>query len=151
MEELTRAKKRALYLLTDMDRTEKELCDKLKKSGYSEETIAAVMQYVSGFGYIDDSRYCDNFIRIYSRKESRKQIRFKLMKKGVDPEIIDGAFDRAGEADERPLIRQLAEKKLRTLKEDDVRAGDKLAASLCRKGFQISDIISVMNELGLNS
>ena len=57
MEELTRAKRRALYILADSDRTEKQLYDKLKKTGYSEEAIAGAMDYVRGFGYLDDMKY----------------------------------------------------------------------------------------------
>ena len=49
MDELVKAKKRALYLLTDMDRTEKELRDKLKKTGYSDDTIARTIEYVRSF------------------------------------------------------------------------------------------------------
>ena len=57
MDELIRAKKRALYLLTDMDRTEKELYEKLKKSGYPESVISETMAYVRGFLYLDDDNY----------------------------------------------------------------------------------------------
>ena len=49
MEELTRAKKRALYLLTDQDRTEKQLREKLEKTGYSGQVIEETIEYVRSF------------------------------------------------------------------------------------------------------
>lgn len=36
-----RAKKRALFLLERMDRTESQLCEKLRQNGYPEECVAA--------------------------------------------------------------------------------------------------------------
>ena len=65
MEELTRAKKRALYLLTDQDRTEKQLREKLEKTGYSGQVIEETIEYVRSFGYIDDLRYSVRYIEYY--------------------------------------------------------------------------------------
>ena len=38
-----RAKKRALFLLERMDRTESQLCEKLRQNGYPEECVAAAV------------------------------------------------------------------------------------------------------------
>ena len=119
MDELTKAKRRALYLLTDMDRTEKELRDKLKKSGYSEDTIARTMEYVRSFGYIDDTRYAEKFIDFAKGKKSRVRIAYDLQQKGVPRDVIDEAFESAEEWDEKDLIRTLAEKKLRSMDTSD--------------------------------
>ena len=146
MDELTKAKRRALYLLTDMDRTEKELCDKLKKSGYSEDTIARTMEYVRSFGYIDDRRYTEKFIDFAKGKKSRVRIVYDLAQKGVPRDIIDEAFESAGDWDEKDLIRALAEKKLRNMDMTDPAVYRKVVSYLERKGFPGSDIISVLND-----
>ena len=112
MDELTKAKRRALYLLTDMDRTEKELRDKLKKTGYSEDKIARTMEYVRSFGYIDDRRYAEKFIDFAKEKKSRVRIACDLAQKGVPRDIIDEDYESAGELDEKDRSRNLAEKKL---------------------------------------
>ena len=52
-----RAKKRALFLLERMDRTELQLCEKLRQNGYPEECVAAAVEYVKQYHYIDDLRY----------------------------------------------------------------------------------------------
>jgi regulatory protein len=108
MEELVRAKRRALYLLTDMDRTEKELYDRLKKTGYSEETVNAAMEYVKSFGYIDDVRYARKYIEIFRDRKSRLKMTYDMAAKGVDREVIENAFLEYPEYDETDLIRRLA-------------------------------------------
>ena len=62
MEELTRAKKRALYLLTDQDRTEKQLREKLEKTGYSGQVIEETIEYARSLGYTDALRYAVRYI-----------------------------------------------------------------------------------------
>ena len=147
MDELTKAIRRALFLLTDMDRTEKELNDKLKKAGYSENTIARTMEYVRSFGYIDDRKYTEKFIDIAKGKKSRVRIVYDLAQKGISRDIIDEAFDSVGEWDERDLIRTMAEKKLRNMATSDPMAYTKVASYLTRKGFRGSDIAAVLNDI----
>ncbi len=147
MDELTRAKKRALYLLTDMDRTEQQLLDKLEKNGYSEETIQKTMDYVRQFGYIDDERYASHYIQNLKGSRSKKRLLFDLNKKGVPKETISHVFEAECDYDERPLIRKLALKKMKQLPADDPKSRQKLAAYLARKGFSSGDIYSVIGEL----
>lgn len=147
MDELTRAKKRSLYLLADMDRTEAQLYGKLKKTGYSEDTIEKAMAYVKSYGYIDDRRYAGHYLDIMKDTRSRLRMRMDLKKKGVPEDIIDETFEKYGDYDEKPLIRRLAEKKLRTFDDDDPKARQKTIAFLARRGFRQSDIFNVMDEM----
>ena len=52
-----RAKRYAMNLLVKMDRTERELREKLKKNGYPAEVSRKAVDYVKSYGYIDDARY----------------------------------------------------------------------------------------------
>ena len=144
MEELVRAKRRALYLLTDMDRTEKELCDKLRKTGYSEETVRCAMDYVKSFGYIDDARYARKYIESYRNKKSRMKMTYDMAAKGVDRQVIEDAFQEYPEYDEKDLIRRLAEKKLRGRDLSEPGMYQKTAAFLARRGFASGDIVKVL-------
>ena len=58
-DEVRKAKEKAMRLLLQQDRTEKELRDRLYRAGFSETASEAAMQYVSGFGYLDDRRYAE--------------------------------------------------------------------------------------------
>lgn len=151
MDELTRAKKRALYLLTDMDRTESQLYEKLKKTGYSEDVISKAIAYVKGYGYIDDERYAEHYLDIMKESRSRMRIRMDLEKKGISKELIDQTFEKYGDYDERPLIRCLAVKKMKTLPLDNRKNVQKMAAFLGRRGFSSHDIFEVLDELKSNS
>ena len=144
MEELVRAKRRALYLLADMDRTERELYDKLKKTGYSEETVNAAMEYVKSFGYIDDARYASRYIERFRDRKSRVKMTYDMAAKGVDREVIEDAFLKYPEYDETDLIRRLAEKKLRGRDLTDPDVYQKTAAYLARRGFASGDIVKVL-------
>jgi regulatory protein len=147
MEELTRAKKRALYLLTDQDRTEKQLREKLEKTGYSGQVIEETIEYVRSFGYIDDLRYSVRYIEYYRSKKSAKRLRYDLLKKGVHADVIDSAFEEAGEWDERDQIRTLAEKKLSGKDMSDPKTYGKVANFLVGRGYRGDDIASVMREI----
>lgn len=146
MEELTRAKKRALYILTDSDRTEKQLREKLEKTGYSEEVITETIEYVRSFGYIDDMRYAVRYIEYYRDRKSAKRLRFDLMKKGVSADVIGSAFEEVGEWDERDQIRNLTEKKLTGKDMDDPKTYGKVATFLAGRGFRGDDIAAVLRE-----
>ena len=52
-----RAKKRAMHLLERMDRTEKQLRDKLEDGKYPQVCIDEAIAYVRKYHYIDDYRY----------------------------------------------------------------------------------------------
>ena len=147
MEELVRAKRRAIDLLTDMDRTEKELYDRLKKTGYSEETVNAAMEYVKSFGYIDDVRYARKYIEIFRDRKSRRKMMYDMAAKGVDREVIENAFLEYPEYDETDLIRRLAEKKLRGRDLTEPGVWQKTAAYLARRGFASGDIVKVLQSI----
>ena len=147
MEELTKAKKRALYLLTDHDMTEKQLREKLEKTGYGGQVIEKTIEYVRSFGYIDDLKFSVRYIEYYRSKKSAKRLRYDLLKKGVPVDIIDSAFEEAGEWDERNQIRTLAEKKLSGKDIGDPKTYGKVANFLAGRGYRGDDIASVMREI----
>ncbi|MDO4619719.1 MAG: regulatory protein RecX [Lachnospiraceae bacterium] len=146
--ERTRARKKALVLLTDMDRTEAQLLEKLQKAGFSEAACEDAIRYVKGFGYVDDVRYADHYIEIRKQNYSRRRISNDLTeKKKLSRQEVYDAMERAGDWDERPLIRRLAEKKLRNLDLTDPADYRRVTAYLARQGFSASDIYAVMDEL----
>ena len=146
-EERAGARKKALALLMDMDRTESGLFEKLLKSGFSEEAAADALEYVRGYGYVDDERYARHFVEVSKTKKSRRRMEYDLAKKGLDREQICAALSECGPEDERPLIRELAEKKLARMNTEDPSTPRKLMAYLVRQGFRTEDVIHVVEEL----
>lgn len=143
-EEVRKAKEKAMRLLLQQDRTEKELRDRLYRAGFSETASEAAMQYVSGFGYLDDRRYAENYISFHKGRRSRKEISFKLKNKGVPPEILSMAMEGYEIEDESVAIEHLIQKKIKGQRLSDMEYTqlNKITAYLARKGFSFPVIFA---------
>lgn len=151
MNDCVKARKRVLMLLTDHDRTESELREKLEKAGFEPTTIEDAIQYAYGYGYIDDHRYAVHYIERFLEMRSRERVRFDLMKKGLSSELISQAMEEVGEVDQSALIRMQALKKKKTLRGDDPTADKrKLIQSFVRKGFALSEVLHVVEEFEID-
>lgn len=150
-EECKKAAEKAMSLLLHKDRTRKELSDRLYRAGFSEAASHEAMEYVEGFGYIDDRRYAENYIMFHGGKKSRKEISYKLLEKGISKELISQVMEEREpeELDEKNAIRVLVRKKLkgRLLSELSYEEKNKIKAFLGRKGFESEGIRSVLLEL----
>ena len=147
-DERTRARKKALVLLTGMDRTEHQLREKLEAAGFSESAVNDAIEYVRSYGYIDDRRYAEHFIEIRRSGKSLQRIRMDLVRRGVPRDLIDEAIRRAREEDEDgelELAMRLARKKLKGRAPEDERERQKLYAYLVRQGFSGSDALKVLS------
>lgn len=139
-----RAKKRAMHLLERMDRTEKQLYDKLLQSGYPQECIENAILYVKKYHYIDDRRYASNYIRCYQDRKSRLRMQQDLLRKGVSRALIEEVLEEEFQADERIQIRSLLEKRGFDATECDEKERQRCYQFLMRRGFKSSDILKVM-------
>lgn len=147
-EENKRAAEKAMNLLLSQDRTRKELSDRLYRAGFSESAASYAISYVESFGYIDDYRYASNYLSFHKGDRSRKELRYKLMNKGVPPEIISEVFMEYEVEDELSALRRQMEKKLRgrSLDEMEYKDREKVVAYLARKGYAVPMIRRVMQE-----
>ena len=141
-----RAKKRAMHLLERMDRTEKQLYDKLLQNSYPQECIDNAILYVKKYHYIDDRRYASNYIRCYQDRKSRLRMQQDLLRKGVDRALIEEVLEEEFQADERIQIRSLLEKRGFDAAECDEKERQRCYQFLMRRGFKSCDILKVMRE-----
>ena len=141
-----RAKKRAMHLLERMDRTEKQLYDKLLQSGYPQECIENAILYVKKYHYIDDRRYASNYIRCYQDRKSRLRMQQDLLRKGVSRALIEEVLEEEFQADECIQIRSLLEKRGFDATECDEKERQRCYQFLMRRGFKNSDILKVMRD-----
>lgn len=146
--EYKKAAERAMKLLLQQDRTRKELQDRLHRAGFSERASEYALAYVSGFGYIDDFRYASQYISFQKDKRSRKELRYKLLDKGVDSEVIAAALEQYETEDEERAIHKLLQKRLKGAKliQTDIEAKNKIIAFFARKGYALSSVKRVMKE-----
>lgn len=140
--ECRKAAKKAMDLLLRQDRTKKELLDRLHRAGFSEEAAKYVIEYVEGFGYIDDARYAANYISLHKAKRSKKELQYKLTGRGIPPEILTEAFlDYTAEDEEEALANQLNKQlRGRLLSEMPWEEKNKITRRLAQKGYSLSAI-----------
>lgn len=140
-----RARKRALHLLEDMDRTETELQEKLRQGLYPPDAVENAVSYVKSFGYLDDARYAEHFAASRSGSKSKKEIRALLARKGVSAEMIDRALETGyGEDGEAEAIRQILKKKRVDPATADPAQLQKIYGYLGRKGFSYEAVRQVI-------
>ena len=108
---IPRCKKRALHLLEKQDRSEKNLRDKLKEGGYSQEIVDIAIDYINEYGYLDDARMAACHIRFYQDSRSKLRLKQDLIGKGISADVIDRVMDEEYTSDESDLIEKLLLKK----------------------------------------
>ena len=144
-----RAKKRCLMLLQKKDYTEEELRRKLRDGEYPASCIDEAIEYVKGYHYIDDYRYCKSYISCYGDKYSRQQIVSRLLAKGVDKKCILETYEEVqamGEvASEEELIYAVLAKKHFDISTSDMKARQKIYRHLLYKGFSAEGIGRILN------
>ena len=149
---LKRAKKRAMHLLEDMDRTEAGLRKKLRQGLYPAEIIEKAIDYVQSFGYLNDARYAENFILSRRNSKSRKEIHALLLGKGISDEEISIAFENCyGDQEEQEAVHRILEKKRVDPKTADDREMQKIYGYLARKGFRYETIRQVIQNYNENA
>ena len=128
---MKRAKLRAMHLLEDMDRTESALREKLRQGLYPSDVTEAAIEYVKSFGYLDDVRYAENFVR------SRQ--------KGISSEIAKRAMEICyEEMGEEEAIRKILRKKKFDPNKAEEAQMQKIYGYLGRKGFRYDTVRQVI-------
>lgn len=157
MEEIKKAKLRALNILTRMDKTESDLRAGLKRAGFSENAVDAAIEYVKSYGYVNDQKYAEKYVVYNKDRKSRQKIKYELQSKGVSKEYIEYALENCEDFDEREVLRSMLYKKWKpdkysgekSEKKPDEKTLKKLYAALARQGFSSCDIWQVFHEENL--
>lgn len=145
-----RCRERAGYILGKSDKTEQDLRNKLKQGYYPEEIIERIIDDFKSYGYLNDKRYAENYVKYNSMSKSRKRIYNELAYKGVKKEYIDSAFDKFCEEEQSEyesaqsslILKEFNRKRYDFINEDQA-LRNKIIASLLRKGFLYDEIMEV--------
>lgn len=141
-----RAKKKALHLLEQMDRTEQQLYRKLTDGGYPDSIAREAVDYVKGYHYIDDIRYAAAYIE--SRKETRslRQIERELYQKGIQKEDFWRAAAQLEAPDEERQILSWVKKKRFCAAKADRKERERLIRFLLYRGYEMAVIQKVLRD-----
>ncbi|MBP3887448.1 MAG: RecX family transcriptional regulator [Cellulosilyticum sp.] len=136
----------AVFLLGKRNYFEKALVDKLTQKEYDEEAIAFTIEKLYSYGYINQERLTEAFVRDKKRfsKKGPRYIANALRAKGVDGDMIRQALEENYDADEElENCKSLLWKKLDYYKrktEDTYTLRGKLYTFLAQRGYG-SDVI----------
>ena len=134
-----RARERSLFLLKDMDKTEKQIRDKLKLGDYPEDIINNAIEFLKKYGYVDDIRYAKLYISSKQNSKSIKQIELELYKKGVNKENVSKVLLEMDLSNEEAL-NKLIEKIIKKYDLNDKTQDNKMCRYLLGKGFSYGEI-----------
>lgn len=137
------------YWLGTGDRSRKELYDKIKKKGITDEVAEKVLAYYEELDYINDERFAENFVysKSHYEKLGARTIAFKLKQKGVDEEYIRAAVATLDDEEQEEQAKELALRKARTNKRyDNQKRVQQIAGLLSRKGYSGSIIFRLAKE-----
>lgn len=134
---ISKAKNKALRIINKAEQSEKTLRDKLSPH-YEEDIINEVIDYMKKLKYLDDEGFAKRITHSNSSisKFGKNKIKQNLYKKGIDKDFIESALSDIDEDTELENAIYLAQKKIKTIKDNDKRKiYQKLIQHLTYKGF----------------
>ncbi|MDF2880918.1 MAG: recX [Clostridiaceae bacterium] len=137
-DEYIRAKNTSLKIIEKSYKAEKEVTDKLKAKGYSEGIIKKVMEFLREYSFVDDEKYVTLYVKEKSKSTSKKKIRYVLINKGINADLVDEKLTYIDNAVEENTAVKLGEKKYKSICSscaDGRKAYNKLGAYLYGCGF----------------
>lgn len=163
---LRRAMQKSMAVLERSDKTEAELKRKLKEGLYTDAIIDNVIAALTRLHYLDDMRFAENYVRNHASAMSDRELKNRLLQKGISKDTIDSALDAIEEersfrwesstgfsgdvptsdAPENSMTREQAaavealRKKLNGRTSVDYSAKQKAIAFMLRKGYRMNDI-----------
>jgi len=135
-------------LLSYRDRSRKELGERLKEKGFSEDTVRDAVSYFEERGFLDDAALAKALKR--SAEEIKllgeQRVRLFLRQRGISKEIIKDIFA-GGDSDEISRAERLVRKKFRTMKSlPDEESRKKMWRFMGRKGYSFDTIKKALKQ-----
>ena len=152
---LTRAREKALELLSARPLSRRELVDKLtarprnreKEPLCDADTAGQAADWLEGLGYLDDREYARQVAEHCAAKGyGPARAKEELRRRGVPREHWDTALE--GMDDPAAAIDMFLQKRLRGADLSDPRVRKRLSDALARRGFRWEDISAGLRRLG---
>lgn len=138
----------ALRYLSRFNVPRKKLINYLEKKGFELNLAAKVAFLLESQGYLNDFDYARAFVQRKKEKLGSFRLYGELIKKGIPREIANKAIREVSEEEERRTIKQLASD---YLKRNTGLGGKiivrKLAGFLTRRGFSQELVLAVIKEV----
>ncbi len=145
LEEYDKLKTKVLKYVLYKKRTEKEIRQKFSNQ-IEEEILDDIIDELKENGYISDENYIERAVNefVALRNMSLKEMRYKLLSKGLSNDMIDDYFSKHYEEleiFEKQSIRNIFYKKQGQMEVDEI------TTFLNKKGYSIENIKEVLSEV----
>jgi regulatory protein len=131
------------------ERCVKDVTEKLKTFELTQKEKDEILDYLIDNRFVNNTRFAQAFVKgkINQSGWGLNKIRFHLMQKGIDKEIIDEALQTYDEEAYRQRLIDVLKIKAKTIKaENDFERNRKLAAYAMQKGFEANLVWEVIKE-----
>ncbi len=127
----------AYRLLSFRDRSVKELKERMRKAGFSEESVAKALRKAQEAGYVNDERFAKSFVEGKRMKGfGRARLQAALKEKGIKEENIQSLMRGITDEDEIEKARFLISRRMKTMHGTiGQKEREKLRLFLLRKGY----------------
>lgn len=142
--ELNSAFERAVGYLSFSPRARKEIERYLTDKGYDTEVVAAALDRLVAYRYVDDRVYAESYVKSKSKRYGSFRLAAELKRKGIAQDVIDELLDDSGDNG----ITDVAKKYLSSHRTADKQ---KLKRFLAGRGFgwdSIADAVSALDRDG---
>lgn len=145
-----KCKNSALRIIERSYKTEKEVRDKLREKEYTDSQIEKSIEFLKEYNFINDDSYAKAYINDKLASRGRQKIKYDLIKKGIDKQIIDEKLSCIDSDDEKNTALALAEKKYRSISKsetDSYKLSGKLYRFLISKGYNYDIVKDVVKDV----
>lgn len=143
---MRRVRERILYLITDYDRSEQNIRQKISMAGYRGSFVDDAIDSLKEYGYIDDLRFARYYAESMRDTKGRSAfaISRSLYEKGISRDVIDTVMGELDIDEDAQILKVLSSKGYNeeNIRQIDDKECQKLISSLLRKGFSY-DLISI--------
>ena len=142
-----KCKNSALRVIERTYKSEKELRDKLALKGYEEHIIKRTINFLIEYNLLNDINYAKMYVKDRARNQGQKKIKYTLMQKGIDENIIEEELEKLNKNEIREVVHEMALKKYKVLSKresDEYKVSQKLYRFLMGKGYDydlIKDVV----------
>lgn len=135
------------------DRSHKEVWQKMRNLGVSEEKGDELVLQLMDEQFLDEERFARNYVRgkFKHNEWGRTKIIQGLKEKGIHQNLVDLALDEIDEEEYKKVLQKHLERKWQLLKgESDVKRRQKVGSFLIRKGFEPELVCQVLEDWNEN-
>lgn len=139
-----KCKNAAIKIIERSYKSEKEIKDKLLKKEFDNNTVNRTLSFLKEYNLIDDEKLVSMYVKDRLRNQGEKKIKYSLMQKGVNEELIYRELNKINNDDLEDIAYNLALKKYEVLSKrenDKYKLYQKLTRYLMSRGYGY-DLIS---------